>query len=153
MMKDIEYHQQQQQAYPSQIPTAPPTYDEAMYTQAGRPQYQPPLPPQAVAPPPGFVPPAGSSYYPQQPPVIEVQRTIIALPLGPNSARIKCPQCHADVLTRTETEPSCAAHLCCLLLLLIGCCPCSSLPYFMDSLKNVRHSCPNCQVFLGTYQP
>lgn len=46
--------------------------------------------------------------------------TIVALPLGPNPARIKCPNCHFDIRTSIDSEPSCAAHLCCLLLLLIG---------------------------------
>ena len=41
MMKDVEHHQQQQQnhTYPSQMPSAPPTYDEVMYGTPGNPPY------------------------------------------------------------------------------------------------------------------
>ncbi|XKL66903.1 hypothetical protein PGB90_010323 [Kerria lacca] len=140
--------QPQPQPYPVQVPLAPPSYDDAMKNIQTNVPY-------ASAPSAGFIPPqpfAGGTYV-QQPPVIEVQRTIIALPLGPTPARITCPRCNAEIITSTETEPSCAAHLCCLVLLIIGCCPLSSLPYCMDSLKNVRHTCPNCNMFLGSYQP
>ncbi|XP_065222220.1 lipopolysaccharide-induced tumor necrosis factor-alpha factor homolog [Planococcus citri] len=168
-MKDIEHHQQQQQnhAYPPQMPSAPPTYDEVMYGTPGNPPY-----PSAAAYPTSASYPAptypSTAPYPTQPvlinppiganivnpptTVVEVQRTIIAA-LGPAPAHITCPHCRYVVVTSTETEPNCAAHLCCLFLLVIGCCPFSSLPYCMDSLKNVRHYCPNCKAFLGSYQP
>ncbi|KAK7575877.1 hypothetical protein V9T40_012163 [Parthenolecanium corni] len=119
--------------YPTQMPSAPPTYDEVI----SGPQVNPP-----------YAPYVNQPYSTQA-----TSGTVVALPLGPNPARIKCPNCHADIRTSIDSQPSCAAHLCCLLLLLIGCCPLSSLPYCMDSLKNVRHSCPNCRIVLGSYQP
>lgn len=48
MIKEVEHHQHMQQVYPPSIPSAPPTYDEAMYHQgAAHPQY-------AAPPPPGY---------------------------------------------------------------------------------------------------
>lgn len=48
-----------------------------------------------------------------------VSGTFIAA-LGPAPAHITCPHCRYVVVTSTETEPNCAAHLCCLFLLVIG---------------------------------
>ncbi|KAK7582427.1 hypothetical protein V9T40_013872 [Parthenolecanium corni] len=104
MTKHAEHQQNEQPSlYPTQMSAAPPTYDEAVYG-----------------------PQAGSNYATHQPvnPLYPTQPTtsgtIIALPLGPNPARIRCPSCQCDIRTSIDSEPSCAAHLCCLLLLLIG---------------------------------
>lgn len=56
-----------------------------------------------------------------QPTIIQVQTappTITAL--GPESIRITCPYCQADVSTRVDKDPSMAAYISAILLFLVG---------------------------------
>lgn len=74
MIKDVEYHQQQQQNpnYPTQMPSAPPTYDEVMHNNnvtatPGNPPYPNVTTYPNTAPYPNAAPYPSSMPYPQQP--------------------------------------------------------------------------------------
>ncbi|XP_060874979.1 lipopolysaccharide-induced tumor necrosis factor-alpha factor homolog [Metopolophium dirhodum] len=91
---------------------------------------------------------------PQPTRVIVVQENPEILPpLGPKSVQLICPTCKLLVMTRIEEESSSNAYFCCMLLFIIGCFVCSCLPLCMDNFKNSKHSCPNCNAFIGIYKP
>ncbi|XP_063987207.1 lipopolysaccharide-induced tumor necrosis factor-alpha factor homolog isoform X2 [Diachasmimorpha longicaudata] len=104
------------------------------------------------APPPGFVPPppytAGPPHAAAPAPVIMVQHVA----LGPESQRMACPHCHADISTRVESESNTKTHLFALLLCLIGCWPCAPCPYCMDSCLAKKHYCPACNSYIGQHE-
>jgi len=72
---------------------------------------------------------------------------IMALTQG--SAPVDCPVCRKRSLTRTEFEAGNATHLWAILFCVFVGLPC--IPYLMNSLKNVRHSCGSCGVHLATW--
>nr|CAD7404341.1 unnamed protein product [Timema cristinae] len=113
---------------------APPSYEEAVGGARGY------LPVHVPSP----VPPAG-------PPLQPHALIIGPVSLGPKPAKISCPVCHNNIKTSTTTENQTGAHVACLLMCLLGFCLCSCVPYCMDSCKKVRHLCPNCKSYLGTY--
>nr|CAD7266624.1 unnamed protein product [Timema shepardi] len=80
-----------------------------------------------------------------------MQLIIGPVALGPKPAKISCPVCRNNIKTSTTTENQAGAHVACLLMCLLGFCLCSCVPYCMDSCKKVRHICPNCKSYLGTY--
>ncbi|XP_015372845.1 PREDICTED: lipopolysaccharide-induced tumor necrosis factor-alpha factor homolog isoform X3 [Diuraphis noxia] len=91
---------------------------------------------------------------PQPTRVVIVQTNAQNLPpLGPRSVRLTCPTCKLVVTTNIEEESSTTAYVCCMLLFIIGCFVCSCLPFCMDNFKNTKHSCPNCNAFIGLYKP
>ncbi|RWR99113.1 hypothetical protein B4U79_12956 [Dinothrombium tinctorium] len=100
----------------------------------------PPNPP-PPNPPPGFVPP--------QPPVA----VVVTINLGPNPARLTCPNCHRDIITATNTTAGLLTWVLCGTLAFVGLFwgPCL-LPFCIDSCKDVEHSCPNCGTVLGIYK-
>ncbi|XP_063987206.1 lipopolysaccharide-induced tumor necrosis factor-alpha factor homolog isoform X1 [Diachasmimorpha longicaudata] len=105
------------------------------------------------APPPGFVPPPPYTAGPPHaaapaPAVIMVQHVA----LGPESQRMACPHCHADISTRVESESNTKTHLFALLLCLIGCWPCAPCPYCMDSCLAKKHYCPACNSYIGQHE-
>ncbi|XP_055917055.1 lipopolysaccharide-induced tumor necrosis factor-alpha factor homolog isoform X3 [Eupeodes corollae] len=93
---------------------------------------------------------------PQQQPVVFVnQMPTPSVPfsaVGPNSARITCPSCRADIKTRIKHKATSNTHCWAVLLCCCLCWPCVCLPYCMDSCQNANHYCPNCNAFIGTYQ-
>ncbi|XP_046664050.1 lipopolysaccharide-induced tumor necrosis factor-alpha factor homolog [Homalodisca vitripennis] len=149
------------------LPTAPPPpYDVSM----SQPPYNPHME-NVVSPPYQYQPPqlvheslvqGGQAPYPTQPyhpqpalpVVVEQQSRIVGVPLlvGPQSLRTTCPNCRTDIRTSTAKQSRRIAHLFCLGLCFIGCCLCSCIPYCMDSMKEVRHTCPKCKAYLGTYR-
>ncbi|XP_063228630.1 lipopolysaccharide-induced tumor necrosis factor-alpha factor homolog [Bacillus rossius redtenbacheri] len=160
---------------------APPSYEETMGLSGGyapRPQYPPqppyapqqhqyPIGPHLSYPPqpyyggPGFTPaqvPAESASSPPIPlhnvahPPASLQYVSLGpTAVGPRPVTTVCPACRMNVKTTTVTENKTGAHVACVLLCLIGCCCLSCVPYCMDSCKKVRHSCPSCGNFMGTY--
>ena len=70
----------------------------------------------------------------------------------------RCPNCHSDVITTIKYEMGSMAWLLVLILFIIGlllfwpawffCC----VPCCMSSIKNVVHSCPNCDHTCGVYK-
>lgn len=86
------------------------------------------------------------------PPQVQVIHQTIAYALGPNSVKMSCPTCRADIKTTTVSDHQASAHICCIILCLLGCCLCSCLPYCMNAFMSVHHSCPNCKAYIGTWK-
>ncbi len=65
----------------------------------------------------------------------------------------KCPNCHKDVLTRTEAQSGLLTWLLCggsfVFGLVAGCC---LIPFFVDACKDINHYCPECQFLIGKYE-
>ncbi|KAJ8309787.1 hypothetical protein KUTeg_011652 [Tegillarca granosa] len=70
--------------------------------------------------------------------------------------RMQCFACQKDIVTATEYESGTMTWIACLALFGIGffvlvtwfvCC----IPFCISSLKDVRHTCPNCKQELGRY--
>jgi len=140
-----------------QMPAVPPSYDQAMSTGGQAPMY-PPLPSEKGGPPPANYqsppPPAG---YPSQPPpatttVVTQVQYVQAPQFGYRPMKMTCPHCQASITTKTDEESSAMAWIICAACCLFGFWPCSCIPFCMDSLKTVTHSCPSCKTLLGRYK-
>jgi len=118
----------QPQPYP--YPAQPPAYTNA-----------PPLPP-------GYAP--QQYYLPGQPGV-----TIInGLQLGRSPVTCTCPSCHQVITTQTELQVGVLIWMIFLMIILFGgwiLCLCF-IPFCMEDLKEVKHSCPNCKHLIGVYK-
>jgi len=107
----------------------------------------------AYGPQPGFAPQSGFAPQPAAPTHTQTVIRVIQTPnLGPETTRMTCPFCQADVSTRVEYQPSGMTHVAAALLCLFGfwCCVC--IPYCTDSCMDAQHACPNCHKFLGQYR-
>ncbi|KAI8485470.1 LITAF domain-containing protein-like [Branchiostoma floridae x Branchiostoma belcheri] len=122
----------------------------------------------ADAPPPytpyptkeGFVDPSSNAqaYALQQPapqPVVVTQPLIkinpASFPVEP--VQLQCPHCNNNVRTDTERVVGAVTWLSSfmLIVMIIGLLGLCFVPFFLDSTKDVRHTCPNCKNHLGTY--
>jgi lipopolysaccharide-induced tumor necrosis factor-alpha factor len=63
--------------------------------------------------------------------------------------RVICPNCHADVQTRTIRQVGGVTHLTALGLCFIGCWPCAWVPYCSDECLDTSHVCPHCDEIIG----
>jgi hypothetical protein len=59
-----------------------------------------------------------------------------------------CPNCHAHVVTAVSYSPGSLAWLSCLGLFIIGCWPVACVPFCIDSMQDVDHSCPSCGILI-----
>ncbi|XP_058805852.1 lipopolysaccharide-induced tumor necrosis factor-alpha factor homolog [Phymastichus coffea] len=87
------------------------------------------------------------THHGHQPPVVIMTGTNV----GPEPMTMTCPYCNATITTRMETEPTTKTHLLCLLMCLFCCWPCAPCVYCIDSCQAKKHTCPNCNHFLGVY--
>lgn len=79
-----------------------------------------------------------------------VQQNIL---YGPNPVQVTCPNCSASITSATTEETGVIAWVMAGGLCLVGCwLGCCLIPLCVDSLKDVTHTCPNCQAFLGRYK-
>jgi len=69
------------------------------------------------------------------------------------SQRHICQFCGAQMVTTTETQSGLLTWLLagglCIFGLFFGCC---LVPFFIDSTKDVQHSCPHCNQVVGISQ-
>uniref|UniRef100_A0A3B3H7V8 Si:ch211-157c3.4 n=1 Tax=Oryzias latipes TaxID=8090 RepID=A0A3B3H7V8_ORYLA len=69
--------------------------------------------------------------------------------LGRSPGMTNCPKCERQVETVVDYKAGTYAWLMCLLFICCGlillCC---LIPFFMNSFKDVYHSCPNCHKIL-----
>merc|ERR1712115_61441 len=110
---------------------APPSYEDTVKTPGG---WCPP-------PPPSQCPP------PQVVRVVQVP----AIDLGCHPVKMVCPSCQMSVATKTSSSPSMLAWGLSVTLCLTMLWPCFCIPLCVDSLKKVKHKCPNCKIVLGRY--
>ncbi|XP_076657321.1 lipopolysaccharide-induced tumor necrosis factor-alpha factor homolog [Halictus rubicundus] len=161
-------------------PTAPPSYEEAIGN-ISNPPGQPNNPPYPVAgtamPVPFYNPssnqpaPSYPSNYPGtgEPPIqsqtqftpnpnvpppteVRIIHRPVTYSLSPNPTKMTCPTCYSSIKTTTISDHQPTAHICCIVLCLLGCCLCSCLPYCMSSFTRVHHFCPNCKGYIGTWK-
>ena len=68
------------------------------------------------------------------------------------SFRVYCPGCKYNVNTNTELSVGSlnwtVAGFLCAMGCYAGCC---LVPFFLDSLKDVKHTCPNCSTQIASY--
>merc|ERR1712106_634143 len=69
--------------------------------------------------------------------------------LGCHPVQMLCPRCQASVTTVTSSSPSMMAWGMSTILCFTMLWPCFCLPLVMDSMLNVKHSCPHCKLFLA----
>ncbi|KAH8375512.1 hypothetical protein KR093_001996, partial [Drosophila rubida] len=71
--------------------------------------------------------------------------------VGPESTRVVCPNCHLEVMTTTEAKASTRTHVIAILMCTFCCWICAPLLYCTDCTRNIDHSCPSCNDYIGTY--
>lgn len=117
--------------------------------------YPPPGQPGSGYPPPGQPYPPPGQQYPPQPVQPPATTTVIVTGsgLGPYPANMQCPNCHQAIVTRTEMVTGTLTWLACLGLVLVGCwLGCCLIPFCVDACQDVKHSCPNCNHYIGEYK-
>ncbi|XP_008553920.1 lipopolysaccharide-induced tumor necrosis factor-alpha factor homolog [Microplitis mediator] len=82
-----------------------------------------------------------------QPPGVTV---VQSFNYGPETARVNCPHCHADISTRVETQANVKTHIIALLLCLFQCWICIPCLYCTDKCLVKKHYCPSCEQYLGS---
>ncbi|XP_062868543.1 lipopolysaccharide-induced tumor necrosis factor-alpha factor homolog [Trichomycterus rosablanca] len=141
----------------------PPSYDETM--NAGGMYY----PPGNAVPPPVHNKGAPALYpvqnytqmYPPAPtipavqgPVVSVQ-TVYVQPtvFGDLPVQTVCPMCTQTVVSRLDYNSGSMTWLACAGIFIFGCFyGCCLIPFCVDSLKDVRHICPNCNHTMGMFK-
>ena len=71
--------------------------------------------------------------------------------LGYHPVQTVCPACQVSVVTVTSSSPSMMAWGMSTILCFTMLWPCFCLPLVMDSMTNVKHSCPHCKKVLGRF--
>ncbi|KAI4479275.1 hypothetical protein M0802_014402 [Mischocyttarus mexicanus] len=54
------------------------------------------------------------------PPEVRIIHQHVTFALGPHAIKMTCPSCHADIKTTTISDHQPAAHICCIILCLLG---------------------------------
>ncbi|XP_014486125.1 PREDICTED: lipopolysaccharide-induced tumor necrosis factor-alpha factor homolog [Dinoponera quadriceps] len=103
----------------------------------------------AHPPPPGFAPPPPYDAQQQQQQA-QPQMIVVTGGFGPETQRMTCPQCHANISTRVETESNTKTHIMAILLCVFFCWCCAPCPYCIDSCLVKKHYCPSCGAYLGS---
>ncbi|NWR43265.1 LITAF factor, partial [Regulus satrapa] len=137
------------------VPSAPPSYEEAVGINMNYPHPYPVprpgprpdgkgmnLPPHMGQPPPASNPITVQTVYVQQP-VLFYDRPV----------QMCCPSCNQVIVTRLSYDSGALTWLSCGGLCLVGCVlGCCLIPFCIDALKDVDHTCPKCNNLLGSYK-
>ncbi|NWV21092.1 LITAF factor, partial [Origma solitaria] len=99
-------------------------------------------PPYMGQPPPANNPVAVQTVYVQQP-VLFYDRPV----------QMCCPSCNQMIVTRLSYDAGALTWLSCGGLCLLGCIVgCCLIPFCIDALKDVDHTCPKCNALVGSYK-
>ncbi|OWK53212.1 Lipopolysaccharide-induced tumor necrosis factor-alpha factor [Lonchura striata] len=137
------------------VPSAPPSYEEALGINMNYPHPYPVpgpgqkpdekgmnLPPHMGQPPPANNPITVQTVYVQQP-VVFYDRPV----------QMCCPSCNQMIVTRLSYDSGALTWLSCGGLCLLGCIAgCCLIPFCIDALKDVDHTCPKCNTLVGSYK-
>ncbi|KAK2533384.1 hypothetical protein Q9233_004598 [Columba guinea] len=129
------------------VPSAPPSYEETTGINVNYPHPYPvpgpeQKPPYMGQPAPAHNPVTVQTVYVQQP-VIFYDRPV----------QMRCPSCNQMIVTRLSYDSGALTWLSCGGLFLLGCVAgCCLIPFCIDALKDVDHTCPNCSALLGSYK-
>ncbi|XP_035665223.1 lipopolysaccharide-induced tumor necrosis factor-alpha factor-like [Branchiostoma floridae] len=134
-------------------PTAPPpAYDDAVSSPP------PPLPPSNMAPQQNqygaqHTQPGSTVYYGTIP---QSSQTVILSRPPTNAAypvHMQCTNCGQQIITNLTYVTGMTTWLACIAICafggFLGCC---LIPFCLDGLKDVRHTCPGCGAHLGTFR-
>ena len=93
-------------------------------------------------------PPAGgyAAVPPGPPPMTTATTVVVHQNFGMIPVSCSCPNCHQNVITRTEYETGLFTWLIVGIIFICGgwiFCLCL-IPFCVDAMKDVRHVCPNC---------
>ncbi|XP_069501886.1 lipopolysaccharide-induced tumor necrosis factor-alpha factor homolog [Ambystoma mexicanum] len=100
--------------------------------------------------------PAPAMY--RQPEVIVTSVPVIATVVsaahfGATPTRTTCPSCQQQIVTNISPVPGLLTWLLFGGLLLFGCwLGCCLIPFCVDSLQDVRHTCPSCNHEIGRFK-
>merc|ERR1719397_124752 len=75
-----------------------------------------------------------------------------AIVFGKEPVNTVCRNCGANITTTTVSETGTMAYVMAGLMCAVGFWCCFCLPLAMDSLKDVRHSCPSCNSIQGVFK-
>ncbi|KAM4765158.1 lipopolysaccharide-induced tumor necrosis factor-alpha factor isoform 1-T1 [Cyanocitta cristata] len=138
------------------VPSAPPSYEEAVGINVNYPHPYPiPGPGQKKPDGKGMNPPP---YMGQPPPAnnpITVQTVYVQQPVlfYDRPVQMSCPSCNQVIVTRLSYDAGALTWLSCGGLCLLGCIAgCCLIPFCIDALKDVDHTCPKCSALLGSYK-
>ncbi|EDO33373.1 predicted protein, partial [Nematostella vectensis] len=87
--------------------------------------------------------------------VIQQPATVVVNPIGfyETPVSMNCPTCHATIVTATDYVTGTLTWLACFGLCIIGCdLGCCFIPFCVDSMKDVVHTCPNCRSQVGVFR-
>ena len=105
-------------------------------------------PPQAQGAPPPYqgqpYPPAG---LPQTQNVLNQH-----VNFGTTPVQLRCPNCHKDVMTNLSYDAGLLTWLAVGIMFLLGFWLCCWIPLLINELKDVTHTCPNCQYVCGVHK-
>ncbi|CAI9172764.1 unnamed protein product [Rangifer tarandus platyrhynchus] len=137
----------QHQAAPSLEPKAAqtPPLEQTSWAPGG--YYTQGPPPHSPSPPGlgGPLPPPPMSVYPE---LFRVPRV-----LSPDPVQFTCPYCMNQIVTVTTPVPGVLTWLMCTGIFVAGCLlGCCLIPFCVDSLMDVRHTCPVCLQELFLYK-
>ncbi|PVF91295.1 hypothetical protein CPB86DRAFT_719689 [Serendipita vermifera] len=143
---------QQWSGAPGTTPNYPPQMPPGQYTPGqqfapGQPQFTPGQQPQYAPGQPQFTP-GQPQFVPQQQPGAPLTATPITA-LNRGSAPVDCPVCGQRAVTSTRKVIGSNNHL--WAAITCFCCCLGCIPYLLDDLKDVEHSCSNCGTHLATY--
>ncbi|KAI1696070.1 LITAF-like zinc ribbon domain-containing protein [Ditylenchus destructor] len=82
----------------------------------------------------------------------EAPRCTKSSQMGPYPSTLWCPQCYKRVKSNVEHHAGRLTWALAGTLCISHCWCCSPLPFYMDKYKDVIHTCPNCNAYLGRYK-
>ncbi|XP_034543157.1 cell death-inducing p53-target protein 1 homolog [Notolabrus celidotus] len=113
-----------------ETPTAPPYPGPPLNPDFGIVQSQP-VPVFPISPPPQIIQTVHS-------------RVVIEYLPADVPGRMVCPHCQRSVMTETKHKNGFLAWMMCLTLGFAMCWLCCWIPLYINTCKDVQHSCPNC---------
>lgn len=88
-----------------------------------------------------------------QPVVTSQPVVLVQAPCGETPMRTTCPACQQQIVTSTHPTPGLLTWLLFGGFILFGCwLGCCLIPFFVDSLQDVNHFCPNCNYLVGRHK-
>ncbi|XP_061257064.1 lITAF domain-containing protein isoform X4 [Bos javanicus] len=109
----------------------------------------------ASGPPPPYSPSPPGLGAPPPPPPMSVYPELFRVPRlqSPDPVQFTCPYCMNRIVTVTTPVPGVLTWLLCTGIFVAGCfLGCCLVPFCVDSLMDVRHTCPVCRQELFLYK-
>ncbi|KAL6482492.1 hypothetical protein MHYP_G00105720 [Metynnis hypsauchen] len=80
-------------------------------------------------------------------------QVVVLSQFGDSPVQVTCPTCRNTGLTNVEHSAGLLTYLFCGGLFFCGCAlGCCLIPFCVDRLRDVKHTCPNCKALLGVYK-